>query len=172
VMSNQTLTCLLALAASLILTLPRSSQGEETGHHPMGRNIAETKFEPVPGMPTCAPGAVLSGDPTKGPSIIIGKLSAGCSVPWHFHTPNEQLMMISGVAHVEVKDGKPITLRACGFAMMPSRHVHQLRCATTCTLFVHSDAAYDIHNVDAEGQEIPADEALPAAPKSAQDRRR
>ena len=118
------------------------------------RNIAEIKFEPVPGMPTCAPGAVLSGDPSKGASIIVGKLPAGCLVPWHYHTPNEQLMMISGVARLDVKDGEPVILRAGGFALMPSHHVHQFRCTTACSLFVHSDAAYDIRYVDAEGKEF------------------
>ncbi len=95
--------------------------------------------------------------------MLIGKLSAGCSVPWHYHTPNEQLMMISGVARIDVKDGEPITLRAGGFALMPSHHVHQFRCViTACSLFVHSDAAYDIHYVAAQGKEIPLDDALKA----------
>jgi quercetin dioxygenase-like cupin family protein len=161
-MSRRTLGCVLVLAASLVLAPLRLSEGQGPVGHPTARNIAEMKFEPVPGMPACAPGAVLSGDPAKGPSIIIGKLTPGCTVPWHYHTPNEHLMMISGIARVEVKDGEPITLRAGGFALMPSRRVHQFRCTTACALFVHSDAAYDIHYVDAQGNEIPADEALRA----------
>ncbi len=72
-------------------------------------------------------------------------------------------MMISGVAQVDVKDGEPITLRAGGFALMPSRHVHQFRGTRACSLFVHSDAGYDSHYVDAQGKQIPADEALKAA---------
>lgn len=166
-MTNRMLTCALVLAASLALAPPPISAGQETAGHPTARNTADMKFEPVPGMPACAPGAVLSGDPANGPSIIIGKLAAGCVIPWHYHTPNEQLMMISGVARVEVKDGEPITLRAGGFALMPSRHVHQFRCTTACLLFVHSDAAYDIHYVDGQGKEIPAAEALKASRPSA-----
>ena len=34
----------------------------------------------------------------------------------------------------EAKDAKPATLRAGGFAIMPSRHVHQFRCTTQCVL--------------------------------------
>jgi quercetin dioxygenase-like cupin family protein len=160
------------VAVSLILALPPFSDGQRPAGQPTARNIAEMRFGPVPGMPTCAPGAVLSGDPAKGPSIIVGKLAAGCSIPWHYHTPNESLMMISGVAHIDVKDGEPFTLRAGGFALMPSRHVHQFRCTTACSLFVHSDAAYDIHYVDARGQEIPADEALKAVPTPAPEAKR
>src|SRR5262249_38313394 len=142
------------LAVELIICLPQLARGQQPVDQPAGRNMAEVKFEAVPGMPTCAPGAVQSGDPSKGPSILIGKLAGGCSIPGHWHTPNEHLMIVSGVAHVEMKDGKPLTLRAGGFALMPARHVHQFRCTTACTLFVYSDAAYDIHYVDAQGKEI------------------
>ena len=165
-MSTRTLVYALVLVAPLTSALPPVSRGQEAASHPKARNIAEIKFEPVPGMPTCAPGAVLSGDPSKGASIIVGKLPAGCLVPWHYHTPNEQLMMISGVARLDAKDGEPVISRAGGFALMPSHHVHQFRCTTACSLFVHSDAAYDIRYVDAEGKEIPADDALNVVQKT------
>ena len=99
------------LAVALFLSLAGLANGQS---HPMGQNLADIKFGPVPGLPTCAPGAVQSGDPTKGPSILIGKLAAGCAIPWHWHTPGEHLMMVSGTAKIETKDGKPFTLRAAG----------------------------------------------------------
>ena len=61
---------------------------------------------------------------------------------------------------MEMKDGKPVTLRAGGFALMPSKHVHRFSCVKSCTFFVHSDSAFDIHYVDGQGQEISLDEAL------------
>src|SRR5262245_30773408 len=101
------------------------------------RNVADMKFGPVPGFPTCATVAVQKGDPSQGASIILGKLTAGCIVPWHWHTPNEHLMMVSGTARMEMKDGKPFTLRPGAFALMPSHHQHQFRCTTACTLYVY-----------------------------------
>jgi quercetin dioxygenase-like cupin family protein len=124
--------------------------------------MAEVKFAPVPGLPTCAPGFVQSGDPTKGPSVILANVAAGCAIPWHWHTPNEHLMIVSGVVRLEGKDGKPLTLRAGGFAMMPAHHVHQFRCTTACALFVYSDAGFDIHYVDAKGKDLSPVEALRA----------
>jgi len=44
--------------------------------------------------------------------------------------------------------------------MMPSKHVHQFTCTSACSFFVNSDVAFDIHYVDASGQEIPPDKAL------------
>jgi hypothetical protein len=50
---------------------------------------------------------------------------------------------------------------------MPSRHIHQFRCTTACSLFVYSDAAYDIHHVDTQGKEISPDDALKTVNKTA-----
>jgi quercetin dioxygenase-like cupin family protein len=125
------------------------------------------KFVTVPGLPACALNSVQSGDPTKGPSIILAKVATGCTIPWHWHTPNEHLMMVSGVARVEMKDVKPFTLRGGGFAMLPSRHVHQFRCDRDCLFYVYSDAAFDIHYVDGQGKEITPDEALKAVKEKA-----
>jgi len=110
---------------------------------------------------------VQSGDPAKGPSIILAKVAAGCSIPWHWHTPNEHLMIVSGAARLEMKDGKPLTLQAGGFAMMPSRHVHQFRCDRPCVLYIYSDVALDIHYVDGKGKEISPAEALKAVKETA-----
>jgi quercetin dioxygenase-like cupin family protein len=126
------------------------------------RNMPTMKFAPIPGLPTCAPASVQHGDPTKEPSVILGKLAVGCSIPWHWHTPNEHVMMISGVARVEMKDAKPVVLRAGGYALMPSHHIHQFRCTTPCALFVYSDAAFDIHYVDGQAKEISPENALRA----------
>jgi len=124
--------------------------------------MTEMKFVTVPGLPTCSPGSVQSGDPTKGPSIILAKVAAGCSIPWHWHTANENLMLVSGIAHLEMKEGKPLTLRPGGFALMPSRHVHQFRCDGPCLLYIYSDAPLDIHYVDRQGTEISPAKALKA----------
>ena len=153
--------------ASLIMVTSASAQGQEMSGKSAGQNVTEMKFVTVPGLPTCAPGSVQSGDPTKGPSIILAKVSAGCSIPWHWHTPNENLMMVRGVARLEMKDGKPFTLTAGGFAMMPSRHSHQFRCEQACLLYIYSDAPFDIHYVDKQGNEISPADALKAVKEKA-----
>ena len=126
---------------------------------PMGQNVAEMKFGHVPGVPTCAEAAVQSGDPMKGMFIILVKIPAKCTIPWHWHTANENLMIVSGIAHVDVKDGKSMRLEPGGFAMMPSHHVHQFHC-TACKFYLYSDAAFDIHYVDSKGTEMSPDDAL------------
>ena len=119
------------------------------------RKLSENKFAPMPGLPSCITMAVESGDPSKGASVVVFKGTAGCTIPWHWHTATENLMIISGSAKVEMKDGKSAILGAGGYAMLPGKHVHQFTCSSACTAFVSSDAAFDIHFVDANGKEIP-----------------
>ena len=152
-----------ALAVPFVLwPALRLALAQEAPATPVARNASEMKLSPVPGLPTCAPGAVQTGDPRKGPSIVFGSLAAGCAIPSHWHTPNEHLMIVSGEAQLQAKGGTQQALRAGSFALMPGHHVHQFRCTTVCQLFVYSDGAFDIHYVNAQGKEISADDALKA----------
>lgn len=148
------------LGSLLVLVAARPAPAQEAAM--VAHDPAKAKLIAFPGMPTCSPGAVQSGDPSKGPSVIYAKATKGCTFPWHWHTPNEHVMMVSGSARMEMKDGAPVTLKAGGFVLMPSKHVHQFTCTTACSLFVYSDAAFDMHYVDAQGKEIPPEEALRA----------
>jgi hypothetical protein len=129
-----------------------------------GINVNDMKFATMPILPSCASAAVPQGDPTKGPSFVYGKIGSNCVIPWHWHTANENIMMVSGEAKLETRDGKPITITTGGFAMMPSKHVHRFTCVKSCSMYVYSDAIFDIHYVNAQGQEIAADEALKKKP--------
>lgn len=141
------------------LSISTAVQAQEMGTK-SGQNVTEMTFTNIPGLPTCTVGSVQNGDPAKGPSIVFAKIDAGCVIPWHWHTPSEHLMMVSGVARIEMKDGKPLTLESGGYALMPSRHAHQFRCERACSLYIYSDAAFDIHYVDAQGNEISVEDAL------------
>jgi quercetin dioxygenase-like cupin family protein len=146
----------------LPLALPATAAGQAPSTMSVARNVADMTFAPVPGLPTCGTAAVQTGDPSKGQTIILAKMAAGCIVPWHWHGPNEHLMLASGVARIEMKDGAPFTLRAGGFALMPSKHVHQFTCRQACLLYVYSDGPFDTHYVNAQGTEITPTEALAA----------
>jgi len=122
--------------------------------------MAKTKFGPLPGLPTCLSGAVESGDPMKGPGFILAKLTTGCAIPWHWHSAGEHLMIVGGTARLDMVDAKSEMLTAGGFARLPAHHIHQFVCKKSCTLFIYTDGAFDIHYADKDGNEIPADNAL------------
>jgi len=156
----------LSLLSFGIALAPALVRAQETAPAVM-MNASEMKFVEFPGLPTCFHGSVPWGDPGTGPSIILAKGAAGCVIPWHWHTPNERVMVVSGTGRFEMKGGKAIAFKAGAFAMMPSKHVHQASCATACTLYIYSDAAFDIYYVDAKGQEISPADALKAVKETA-----
>ena len=123
-------------------------------------NPQTLKFTPIPNMPGCASAAILRGNPRSGPAWVLLKLASGCRVPWHWHTANETLIVISGRGTVSMKDGPPLQFVPGAYTSLPSHHQHQASCSRTCLLFNGADAAFDIHYVDASGEEISLDEAL------------
>ena len=132
-----------------------------------GLNLADMKLIPLEGLPACATGAVVNGDPGKGGSIIFAQVKSGCDIPWHWHTPAENLMIVSGDAQVQMKDAVPAVLHAGGYIVMPPHHVHHFRCVSRkadCVFYVYADGPFDIHYVDAQGNEIPATQALQSRP--------
>jgi len=139
---------------------PRLDAAEQTAATPVVKNLSEQKLEQRPGLPSCLTLAVVSGDPSKGASVIEARATSGCRVPWHWHSSNEHIMMVSGVGKVEMKDAKPVTVHSGAYAMLPAHHVHQFTCTTSCTIFLYADGIRDMHYVDASGTEIPATEAL------------
>lgn len=158
----------LFLAGLICLGVATFALAQGPGERPIVNKEATAKFGPAPNLPDCSQSLVESGDPSKGPSVLLVKLSPACAVPWHWHTPTEHVMVVTGILQLQAKGEKPAALGRGDFALMPARHVHQAKCqsSTACEFFIHSDGAFDIHYVNAAGQEIPADEALKGTQKA------
>jgi quercetin dioxygenase-like cupin family protein len=127
-----------------------------------------SKFVNLPVIPSCMTVSVQEGDPAKTAIILLAKFKAGCDVPWHWHTANERLLIVSGVGRAEMKGApKPLSLKAGDYILMPGKGIHRFSAITNVELFLLSDAAFDIHYVDPAGKEIPVDAALKPAAKPA-----
>jgi quercetin dioxygenase-like cupin family protein len=128
---------------------------------PMGTaSMAKAKFGNLPVLPKCGTISVASGDPSKGAATIMAKAAAGCVIPWHWHTAREQLMFVAGTAKIEMKDGAPARLHGGDYINLPSKNVHQFTCVAACTFFLATDGTFDIHYVDASGNEMSMEDAL------------
>ena len=128
------------------------------------------KFGPIPNAPECFTVAVEKGDPSKGPSVILAKFAAGCVAPFHWHTPSETVMVVSGALETQMKgDDKPIVAHHGDFLYLPPKHVHRATCskAAPCLVFLTSDGAFDVHWVDKAGQEISLEAAMKAVQPAA-----
>jgi quercetin dioxygenase-like cupin family protein len=169
-MSRRFLIVLLSIA---ILAVGAVAWQAGSAQAPAGIKVvprAEVKVGEMPFLPSCAKVAPLRGDPPKEASVLWAEVSAGCVVPWHWHTPIEDVAMVGGSARIEMKDGAAKTANAGDFVSFPSKHVHQFTCVRSCTFYLVSSGPFDIHYVDAKGTEIPIEKALkspgrPAAKK-------
>jgi len=154
-------------ACSLLFAILVAGPALQSAHaedaKPMYSASATDKFVNFPGLPTCMRASVLSGDPSKGAFLLLVKTATGCVVPWHWHTITESLMFVSGNGKGEMKGGgAPLKLHAGDYVGLPAKGVHQFTCIAACTFFLGADGAFDIHYVDADGKEIPPDQALKA----------
>lgn len=126
---------------------------------------SKSKFGNMAGLPTCMTLSVLHGDPTKGASVILLKFAPGCAIPWHWHTANETLVLVSGTGSAQMKDGQAMAMKAGDYLYLPAKGIHRFTSKSAVYLYDMPDGAFDIHYVDAEGKEIPPDKALAAQVK-------
>lgn len=153
---------LLVLAAVSVISLSRGSAAQGTEEQPIVAAVANAKFTAIPNAPECFTIAVERGDPGKGASVILAKFAPGCVAPFHWHTPSETAMLVSGSLEVQMKDDKAFVAHHGDFVFLPGHHVHRATCqgSSPCLVFLASDGAFDVHWVDAAGQEIPLETAV------------
>jgi mannose-6-phosphate isomerase-like protein (cupin superfamily) len=157
---------LVVVLGAVVAVGPSVPAHAENAERMVALDPQKLEFITVPNMPACATAAILRGNPRSGPAWVLLKLTSGCRVPWHWHTANESLVVISGRGTLAMKDGPPLRFAPGAYTSLPSHHVHQASCSRSCLLFNAADAAFDIHYVNATGGEISASKALkPAASK-------
>jgi len=155
--------CLLFVVLASALITPLAAQSpDQMPYAP----LASTKFMTLPMLPSCMTVSAQRGDPMKGAAVLLLKVNSGCVVPWHWHTANENLMMVSGKGKSEMSGGAH-TMAMGDYLYLAGRQVHQFTCISSCLVFDVIDDAFDIHYVDSEGQEIPVEQALKPAAKPA-----
>ena len=157
-------TCILGALCVCVIVCVRPLRAQSPEPLPMAyKAAAAASFGNHPALPTCATISVQDGDPGKGPSIIMLKAKAACVIPWHWHTPNERLIIVSGSAKGEMKgEQSPLALKPGDYVLLPAKGIHQFTALSDVELFDISDAPFDIHYVDADGKEIPPEAALKA----------
>ena len=135
---------LLCGATALILTIALVVYGQAPKSG-IVRQLADVKF-PQDDKPACLQFALENGDLKTGPSTAIMKAAPNCVVPPHYHTAEEQLIIVRGEVSTGMEGMPDTVLRPGGFAMMPSKQVHWFTCTAKeeCLMFVTFDRTYDI----------------------------
>jgi len=152
-----------SFVAAIVLASAAVAAAQPPSDKPVVSKAATGTYVVFPNVPPCMTGKVEHGDPATGPSVLLVRANAGCTVPWHWHTPNEHVMIVSGTLQLQMKgDAAPAVLRPGDYALAPAHHVHQARSTGASSFFLHSDGPFDLHYVDASGNEVPAEQVLKA----------
>jgi quercetin dioxygenase-like cupin family protein len=132
----------LIVAPLLGLALSLAAQTPKPG---IVRQLSDVKFPPGDG-PDCLQFFLENGDLNTGPSTAIMKAAPKCVVPPHYHTAEEQLIIVKGNVSTGMEGMKDTVLGPGGFAMMPGKAPHWFTCTAKeeCLMFVTFDRAYDI----------------------------
>jgi anti-sigma factor ChrR (cupin superfamily) len=134
----------LAITALLIGTasLPASAADQVDG---AAKPLDSIRFEQDDDV-KCLSSALETGDPVRGSSTFILRAPAGCVVPWHFHTAQEQAIVIRGQVRMEMTGHGSMQLGPGGFSVMQGKVLHQFACSgkTACLMIVTFDGIYDI----------------------------
>lgn len=128
----------------------------ELSNYPIAAKASQLDYKNMPNLPKCLTVGVAAGDPMSGPSTVVLKFAAGCDSTMHWHTPNEQLVMIKGTGKLEMSGESPKPAAVGAYNFQPSKHSHRFICGASgeCLLYLASDAKFDIHYVDKAGNEI------------------
>ena len=139
-------TCLFLVCWMLLLAVTLYAQAPESGPKSgIVRQLSEVKFPSGDG-PDCLQFFLENGNLKTGSSTAIMKAAPKCVVPPHYHTAEEQLIIVKGNVSTGMEGMRDTVLGPGGFAMMPSKQPHWFTCTAQeeCLMFVTFDRPYDI----------------------------
>ena len=96
-------------------------------------------------MPAGCGLAILHGDPSQPNTDVFFKLPPGASLPIHWHTSAERMVLIAGELRVSYEGQASAVLKAGGYAYGPPGRRHGGACvsAVPCVLFIAFEAPVD-----------------------------
>lgn len=91
--------------------------------------------------------AVLHGDPSKPGADVFFRVPSGYTIPAHWHTSAERMVLVSGALDVTYAGHPTVRLDTNDYAYGPAKLPHVAKCMSkeSCTLFIAFDEAVDAH---------------------------
>ncbi len=107
---------------------------------------ADLQWGPCPAfLPEGCAIAVLQGDPAKDNADIFFKVPAKSTVPRHWHTSAERMVLVSGELHVTYDGQETVVLNVGSYAYGPAKLSHEAYCASDvpCVLAIAFESPVD-----------------------------
>ena len=109
---------------------------------------AQLKWGPCPPLfPKGCEIAVLHGDPAKPNADVFFKVPASYTIPLHWHTSAERMVLVSGELQVDYSGYSPSVLKPGTYAYGPPKAPHKVSCTDSgpCILFIAFESPVDAH---------------------------
>jgi quercetin dioxygenase-like cupin family protein len=106
----------------------------------------QLKWGPCPAfLPKGCAIAVLHGDPAQDNLDIFFKVPARSTIPLHWHTSAERMVLVAGELHVTYDGQQTAILRPGTYAYGPAKRTHDGYCASSepCVLFIAFESPLD-----------------------------
>lgn len=115
---------------------------------PLARAFGDSqlKWGPCPEfMPKGCEIAVLHGDPAGPNADVFFRVPADFTIPEHWHTSAERMVLVSGEMQVTYEGHPPTTLKPGMYAYGPAKLPHSAVCAKgePCVLFIAFESPVD-----------------------------
>lgn len=135
-----------AAVVTLLLCSPLQAEAPRESALAFAFTDAKLQWGPCPPfMPKGCEIAVLHGDPAKPNADVFFKVPAGATIPHHWHSSAERMVLVSGSLQVSYDGQKPATLTPGMYAWGPPKLGHSATCAKgdPCVLFIAFEGAVD-----------------------------
>ena len=116
---------------------------------------AQLKWGPCPPfIPAGCEITVLHGDPAKGNFDVFFKVPANFTIPEHWHTSAERMVLVSGKLKVKYQGQDAVTLMPGMYAYGPAKLPHKATCekGDACVLFIAFESALDAVPTDVKAK--------------------
>lgn len=138
----------IVLSALLVFLSAFAISGESASEPALALSMKDKQLQwgPCPSfIPKGCQIAVLHGDPSRENSDIYFKVPGGFTIPEHWHTSAERMVLVSGKLDLTYQGQKTKTLKAGMYAYGPAKAHHKAVCANgpACILFIAFEGPVD-----------------------------
>ncbi len=94
--------------------------------------------------------AVLHGDPSKENSDVLFRVNGKSSIPNHWHSSAERMVLLSGKMEVTYEGEDTSTMKLGNYAFGPAKKPHTAKCVSKdpCVLYIGFNEPVDAYAIE------------------------
>ena len=150
-----TMRCTLLLLLGVAGSFAQAQAPEQEPALARSADDAELIWAPCPPfLPEGCGIAVLHGDPARENLDVFLRVPARSSIPLHWHTSAERMVLVAGELHVSYDGQATAILRPGTYAYGPAKRPHEGSCASDipCVLFIAFESPLDAVPIGSTGK--------------------